>query len=42
MGLDPGRGLVTVFLVQHAGYPGPDGPKIHPAFVKAAVAAFGK
>ncbi len=28
--------LVTVFLVQHAGYPGRDGPKIYPAFIDAA------
>jgi CubicO group peptidase (beta-lactamase class C family) len=42
MGLDPERGLITVFMVQHAGYPGTDGGKIHPAFTKAAVEAFGK
>ncbi len=42
MGIDPTRGLVTVFLVQHAGYPGPDGGKIHPAFLKAAQEAFAR
>lgn len=40
--IDPQRGLVTVFMVQHAGYPGPDGGKIQPAFQKAAEEAFGK
>jgi CubicO group peptidase (beta-lactamase class C family) len=42
MGIDPDRGLVTVFLVQHAGYPGIDGAKIQDAFTKAAISAFGK
>jgi CubicO group peptidase (beta-lactamase class C family) len=42
MGLDPEHKLVTVFLVQHAGYPGRNGGKVHPAFMKAAVEAFGK
>jgi hypothetical protein len=28
-------------MVQHAGYPGTDGDKVFPAFMKAAVAAFG-
>ena len=41
MTLDPQRGLVTVFLVQHAGFPG-DGNKSQGAFVKAANEAFGK
>ncbi|MDB6034965.1 MAG: estB 2 [Verrucomicrobiales bacterium] len=36
MGIDPKRGLVTVFMVQHAGYPGTNGAKIQPAFLKAA------
>ena len=38
--LDPQNGLVMVFMVQHAGYPGPDGKKILPAFRKAAADAF--
>jgi CubicO group peptidase (beta-lactamase class C family) len=41
LGIDPDHQLVTVYMVQHAGYPGRDGEKIHPAFVKAAVAEFG-
>jgi CubicO group peptidase (beta-lactamase class C family) len=40
MGIDVQRGLIPVFMVQHAGYPGPDGGKIHPAFIKAAREAF--
>ena len=36
------RGLVTVYMVQHAGYPGKDGPRILPAFQKAAETAFAK
>lgn len=38
LAIDPGRGLVTVFMVQHAGFPGTDGGKILPAFQKAAEA----
>ncbi len=41
MTIDPQRGLITVFLVQHAGFPG-DGGKSHGAFVKAANDTFGK
>lgn len=41
MTIDPQRGLITVFLVQHAGFPG-DGGKSHGAFVNAANTAFGK
>ena len=41
MTIDPKRGLITVFLVQHAGFPG-DGGKSHGAFVNAANDAFGK
>ena len=40
--IDPDRGLVTIYMVQHAGYPGNDGGKILPAFRKAAADAFGK
>ncbi len=41
MTIDPKRGLITVFLVQHAGFPG-DGSKSHAAFRKAAEERFGK
>ena len=41
MGIDPQRQLITVFLVQHAGYPGLSGGKIHSTFVNAAVEQFG-
>jgi CubicO group peptidase (beta-lactamase class C family) len=40
--IDPDRGLVTVFMVQHAGFPGVDGNRIQDTFMKAAVSAFGK
>jgi CubicO group peptidase (beta-lactamase class C family) len=36
MWIDPTRRLATVYMVQHAGYPGKDGPRIQPAFQKAA------
>lgn len=32
----PQEGLIMIFLVQHAGYPGADGDKIYPAFRNAA------
>jgi CubicO group peptidase (beta-lactamase class C family) len=38
LGIDTQRQLVTVFMVQHAGYGGADGGKILPAFMKAAQA----
>jgi len=40
--IEPERGLVMVYMVQHAGYPGNDGGKILPDFRKAAMDAFGK
>jgi len=40
--IDPQRQLVTVFMVQQAGYGGPDGPRILPAFMKAAQALQGR
>ena len=40
MNIDPNRGLITVFLVQHAGFPG-EGGKSHGAFKKAAQDRFG-
>jgi CubicO group peptidase (beta-lactamase class C family) len=39
MTIDAKRGLITVFLVQHAGFPG-DGAKSHTAFRKAAEERF--
>lgn len=39
MAIDPGRGLITVFLVQHAGFPG-EGGKSQGAFRKAVDEAF--
>jgi CubicO group peptidase (beta-lactamase class C family) len=41
MTIDPKRGLITIFLVQHAGFPG-DGAKSRAAFQKAAEEWFGK
>jgi CubicO group peptidase (beta-lactamase class C family) len=40
MTIDPQRGLITIFLVQHAGVPG-DGGKSQAAFRKMAVETFG-
>jgi CubicO group peptidase (beta-lactamase class C family) len=40
MTIDPKRGLILVFLVQHAGFPG-DGGKVRGDFEKAAVGRFG-
>jgi CubicO group peptidase (beta-lactamase class C family) len=40
--IDPQQQLVTVYMVQHQGYGGPDGGKIIPTFTKAANEAFGK
>jgi CubicO group peptidase (beta-lactamase class C family) len=42
MRIDPERGLITVYMVQHAGYPGKEGGKVREAFEKAAVKEFGK
>ena len=39
MNIDTKRGLITVFLVQHAGFPG-DGGKSHGIFKKAAEERF--
>src|SRR5208283_2415704 len=41
MTIDPKRGLITIFLVQHAGFPG-DGSKGQGLFRKAAEERFGK
>ncbi len=40
MTIYPAQGLVTVFLVQHAGFPG-QGSQSHEAFTQAALALFG-
>ena len=40
MNIDPNRGLITIFLVQHAGFPG-EGGKSQGAFRKAAEDRFG-
>ena len=42
MTVDPPHGLITIFLVQHAGWPNDGGKKVLPAFQKAAMEAFGK
>jgi len=42
MSIDPEKQLITVYMVQHAGFPGIDGAKIHEAFVKAANEVFKK
>ena len=41
MGVDTNRGLVTVFMVQHAGFPG-DGAKSHDVFKQTAAVLYGK
>jgi CubicO group peptidase (beta-lactamase class C family) len=40
--IDPEKGLVTVFMVQHAGFPGTDAGKVRAAFEKAAADAFAR
>ena len=35
MGIDPDKKIVTVFMVQHAGYPNDGGNKVFPTFVNA-------
>ncbi|MEA3210460.1 MAG: hypothetical protein QOE70_3517 [Chthoniobacter sp.] len=42
MNIDTQRGLITVFMVQNAGWRNDDGKKIQPAFQHAAMEAFGK
>jgi CubicO group peptidase (beta-lactamase class C family) len=41
MSIDPEKRLITVWLVQHAGFPG-DGGKAQGVFQKAAIEALGK
>ncbi len=40
--LDRERHLITIFLVQHAGWPNESGKRILPTFQQAAIRAFGK
>lgn len=42
MTIDPAKNLVLVYLVQHAGYGGTDGGKIHPTFTKVATDLYAK
>ncbi len=42
MQIDPQRQLITIFLVQHAGWPNETGNRIWPTFQQAAFQAFGK
>src|SRR5258708_200950 len=42
MSIDLQHGIIVVFMVQNAGWRNEDGGKIHPAFHKAAIDAFGK
>ena len=41
MSIDPKAGLITIFMVQHAGFPRPKGDKIGDVFNKAAMDNFG-
>jgi CubicO group peptidase (beta-lactamase class C family) len=42
MSIDTKLGLITIFMVQNAGWRSDEGKKIQPAFNKAAIDAFGK
>ena len=42
MQIDPANQLITIFLVQHAGWPKESGKTILPTFQKTALATFGK
>ncbi len=42
MSVDPGRRLVVVFMVQHAGYKQPEGRDIYSTFLNQARAAYGQ
>jgi CubicO group peptidase (beta-lactamase class C family) len=42
MWINPDNGLITVYMVQHAGYPNNEGGKIRGAFEQAASSLFGK
>jgi len=36
MWIDPTRNRIYILMLQHNGHPGKDGPKVRPAFLKAA------
>lgn len=42
MNVDPERGLVTIFMVQHAGWPNGGGGPVQAAFLKEALREFGQ
>jgi len=45
MTVDPERGLVLIYMIQHAGYPGKDGKEakeIQPTFTRAAIKRYAK
>jgi CubicO group peptidase (beta-lactamase class C family) len=42
MKIDPEHGLIVVFLVQHAGFPGQEGDKIFSTVMRTAIERFGK
>lgn len=42
MWVDPQKGLVLVLMMQHIGFPGTNGAKITPTFVKTALEEFGR
>ena len=42
MSIDTKLGLITIFMVQNAGWRSDEGKKIQPEFNKAATDAFGK
>lgn len=42
MWIDPQKQIITVYMVQHAGFPSDDGKKIQPGFTKLAGELFGK
>lgn len=42
MQIDPARGLIFIYMVQHAGYANADGKEINPAFQRTATELFGK
>jgi CubicO group peptidase (beta-lactamase class C family) len=42
MSIEPQRGLITIFLVQHAGFPGQEGPAIQKAFAEGVAGILAK
>ena len=41
MSIDPQRGLILIWMVQHADYAKPDGPRVLPTFTETAIGLFG-